>query len=132
MRAKSPFKTYAKEAKERLRTGFWEKKQQRWNQMEEQARERGASAETLVAEERAELAVMLYNRKKYESDKRFYKKVCDILESTEIVTNPISLLCQYEGVDELPSDKRAIKTLEISEKYQQMVRKYEKEHCTQS
>lgn len=128
MSGKTTFKTYAKEAKDRLRSGFWEKKHDEWDMMESKARQNGTTAKKAIEKERAELSVMLYNRKKYEDDKRFYDKVCEIMEMKEIVTNPISILCEIEGVNDLPDGARIIKTMEISEKYQKMVRKYEKEH----
>lgn len=125
--SKSTFKTYAKEAKDRLKSGFWEGKYADWDKIEREAESNGTNADKVITEEKAKLSVMLYNRKKYDDEQLFYKRVCEIMESSEVVTNPISLLCEAEGLNELPSEQRARKAFEIAEKYREMVARYEKE-----
>ncbi|MEG1923387.1 MAG: hypothetical protein RR307_02905, partial [Clostridia bacterium] len=112
MKKEYTFKFYAKEAKERLKNGFWEEKEQHWNNLKNQAASEGRSAESDVRYERSELAKKLYNRDSYEEEDRFYKKVCEIMSSEKVITNPIKVLCDMEGVNEMPIERRSQMVLE--------------------
>jgi len=123
---RSQFKQYAKEAKERMSSGFWETRRERVTKASSEAEELGVNIEDELSFERSELMKMFYNREEYERDKRIYLKVCEIKRRGDTVINPIQVLCEMEGVDKLPMEKRTQKVLEISAKYREMVEKYEK------
>ena len=121
------FKFYAKEARERLKTGFWEKQNQHWDNMTREAELQGKNVDADVRYEQRELEKKLYNRDAYDADEKFYAKVYEMMEGEEIVTNPIQVLCDMENINELPINQRTQRTLEISNKYQEMMKRYYKE-----
>ena len=123
---RTQFKQYAREAKERMSTGFWERRREKMTEVSDKAAQSGINIENELNFERSELTKMLYNREEYERDKRIYEKVCEIVSQSDTVINPIKVLCEMEGVDELPLEMRTQKVLEISAKYREMIDKYEK------
>ena len=61
-------------------------------------------------------------------EQELYEKVCKILESEEIVINPIKELVDYKHYNSLSLEAKQKYIFDLSEKYKLMKIRYEKEH----
>ena len=61
-------------------------------------------------------------------EQELYNKVCRLLESDEVVVNPIKELVDYKYYNSLNLDAKQKYIFELSEKYKSMKLRYEKEH----
>ncbi|MBO5772650.1 MAG: hypothetical protein J6R37_02475 [Clostridia bacterium] len=105
------FKEYAKLAKQRLCSGFWEKVQ----------KEQDA---TSVAT-KATVFDSIYNRQAYDEQKEFVKKVQQVLKNSE--QNPIMQLADQEYLATLSPDQRQNYLLKLSQRFLQAKEILEKE-----
>lgn len=87
--ANSLFKAYAKQAKKRLKEGFWSDVKNQRNYFELVAATTGGSADFAVNRQKQALKNQLYNRE-HSAEEEFYRRVCSILSGDEVVTNPIA------------------------------------------
>ncbi len=103
------YKTYAKEAKKRLAGGFWDEiRQNEGKYTKEQVRNR------------------IYS-KTYEEDEAFYRQVCEILSSPEVISNPIYRLADKKILAKADADTKEKYLARLRERYMQMSLRYEKE-----
>ena len=93
--ANSLFKAYAKQAKKRLKEGFWSDVKNQRNYFELVAATNGGSADFAVNRQKQALKNQLYNRE-HSAEEEFYRRVCGILSGDEVVTNPIARLMDSE------------------------------------
>ncbi len=118
-------KQYCKEAKKRLKSGFWQTYQHDLNQNIERAEKAGISTSKVkqyYAERVSE------NIKNYVEEKEeFYQRVKKILETEGEVSNAIGRLTDKEYFDTLSYEEKQRYTLSLSEKYLQAVERYRKE-----
>ena len=63
-------------------------------------------------------------------EQELYEKVCKILESEEVITNPIKELVDYKYYNQLTLEAKQKYIFDLSEKYKTMKIRYEKEHNT--
>ena len=61
------------------------------------------------------------------ADEKMYRKVCDILDSSEITLNPIGQLIEREVYDGLDATGKQRYILELSEKFREMQERYYRE-----
>ena len=61
-------------------------------------------------------------------EQELYAKVCRILESDNVVINPIKELVDYKYYNSLSLDAKQKYIFDLSEKYKSMKIRYEKEH----
>ncbi len=61
-------------------------------------------------------------------EQELYEKVCRLLDSNEIIINPIKELVDYKLYNTLSLDARQKYIFELSEKYKLMKVRYEREH----
>ena len=61
-------------------------------------------------------------------DQELYEKVCRLLESEEIVINPIKELVDYKYYNSLTIEAKQKYIFDLSEKYKSLKLRYEKEH----
>ena len=118
-------KEYAKEAKKRLKSGFWEKYQKNLQQEMERAKENGISESKVKDYFAEQVAVNIRNKEK--DNEEFYQKVKKILDEKGEVSNIIGMLTDHQIFDNLSYDEKQRYTLSLSENYLKAVERYNKE-----
>ncbi len=118
-------KQYCKEAKKRLKCGFWQNYQNDLSENIERAEKAGISTSKVKQyyAERVTESIKNHANEKEE----FYKKVKGILETEGEVSNAIGRLTDKEYFETLSYEERQRYTLSLSEKYLQAVERYRKE-----
>lgn len=61
------------------------------------------------------------------ADEKMYRKVCDILDSSEVTLNPIGQLIERDVYDGLDADGKQRYVLELSEKFRELQDRYYRE-----
>lgn len=117
-------KNAAKEAKKRLKSGYWGRLADSKRQDVENAEREG----------RNRIAVMEYYRdrakietRKTENDEAFYQKVKKLLDEEGEVSNAIGRLTDRDAFDALDYGQKQRYTLELSARYLKAVERYQKE-----
>lgn len=118
-------KQYCKEAKKRLKSGFWQNYQKDLSEGIERAKSAGI-ATSKVKEYYAER--VSENLKSYQEEKEeFYLKVKKLLQEEGEVPNAIGRLTDTEYFKTLTYEEQQRYTLSLSEKYLQAVERFRKE-----
>lgn len=127
----SNFKSIAKEAKNRLKNGFWDKVEEEKIKAIEVAKQSGKN----VVQAESTFMKNLANKIKNDAigiplseDEVFYQKVCKIMEADEVITNPLSHLIDHSVYDNLGERGKQSYILKLSGRFAEMKRKYKKEH----
>ncbi|MBD5131654.1 MAG: hypothetical protein HDT28_03560 [Clostridiales bacterium] len=108
-------------AKQRLKMGYWEAvKSDRLQQSDV------AATKAVYAEDRARYAPN--DTRLSVLDEKMYRKVCDILDSDEVATNPIGQLIDREVYEGLDAGGKQRYILELSEKFRELKARYYNEH----
>lgn len=120
----STFKEYAKRAKERMKNGFWENARQNLEHEKEVAATLGMNPCKVCEEQHQKLRRQIYDYDGFCAEEEFYSKVEAILDSDEIVSNPIMRLADQKYMAKLsPTEKQAYIS-KIASKYRNAVEKY--------
>lgn len=119
-------KDYAKEAKARMKSGFWQEVNKRRNRDIDQAEWLGKSKDIVLQEYKEVLTRQLFE-KESEEDRILYKKVCELLSQNKVVTNPIGMLVDREKMYQLTERAKQQYVLELSRKFKEMKERYYKE-----
>ena len=120
----STFKEYAKRAKERMKNGFWEQAKQSIQTEKQVAATLGLNATKVGEEQHRRLTRQIYDYDGFCEEQEFYAKVKAILDSDELVSNPIMRLADQEYLAKLsPSDKQ-VYISKLAAKYREAVEKY--------
>ena len=125
MQAEKDLKTLAKEAKQRLKSGFWEKYQDDVMRSSQKARSEGVSESFVISyyQQKSEPII----RKTLSEKQSFYEKVKRILDEKGQVGNIISLLIDHDVFDSLTYDGKQKYLLELSNKYLEALERYNAE-----
>ncbi len=118
-------KQYAKEAKQRLKNGFWQDYHKNLNDEIERAEQNGIST-TKVKEyyvQKVAENIRSYN----EENEEFYAKVKALLDSEGEVPDAIGRLTDKTVYDSLSYDEKQRYSLNLSEKYLVALERYKKE-----
>ena len=115
-------KSYAKKAKHRLGSGFWNEIRVERNAL-------------LSENENAEHIKDMYSKRLMHSlylvendeDAKLYKKVCKILSSDEFLSNPIGQLIDHQKYDKLDSENKQMYIIKLTDKYNEMKKRFEHE-----
>ncbi len=118
-------KQYAKEAKTRLKNGFWENYKKQLDERLEQAEADGLAV-SKVKEYYVQKVVDDFKDKRAE-DEAFYLKVKSMLDADGEVSNAIGRLTDKTVYEALSYDDKQRYTLSLSEKYLKAVERYNKE-----
>ena len=118
-------KQYCREAKKRLKSGFWQNYKTNLNQELERAEKQGISP-TKVKEYYAYKVTGDINKSKDENE-AFYNKVKKLLDEEGEVPNALGRLTDTEYFNTLTYDERQRYTLSLSEKYLRAIERYKKE-----
>lgn len=124
----STFKEYAKKAKDRLKNGFWEQAKQDIITEKEIAATMGLNARKVGEEQRRRLQQQIYDYDGFVEEQEFYKQVEAIMDSDEIVSNPIMRLADKEYMATLSPVDRQTYITKIAAKYRQAVERYNNLH----
>ena len=120
----STFKEYARRAKERMKNGFWEQAKQSIQTEKQVAATMGLNAAKVGEEQRRRLQRQIYDYDGFCEEQEFYSKVAAILDSDELVSNPIMRLADQEYLSKLsPADKQ-VYISKLAAKYREAVDKY--------
>ncbi|MDD4292115.1 MAG: hypothetical protein PHX51_07790 [Clostridia bacterium] len=120
-------KHYCQEAKKRLSSGFWSDYRERRQNLSKVAATEGLEAQKEMNREKIALTHQIYDRDKYNEEEAFYRRVCDIIESEDVVLNPIMMLADKNKLQTLSQKSKQSYLLELSGKYQDMCKRYERE-----
>ncbi|MBR1983509.1 MAG: hypothetical protein IKA12_02350 [Clostridia bacterium] len=119
-------KQYAKEAKLRLKNGFWQDYKSNLDKQVEIAESTGVSPSKVKE---------YYSQRVYENIKNpdddeesFYQKVKTLLDEEGEVSNAIGRLTDKKVYDSLSYDEKQRYSLKISERYLKAVERYKKEN----
>ena len=124
----STFKEYARRAKERMKNGFWEQAKKNIQTEKQVAATMGLNAAKVDEEQRRKLQRQIYNYDGFCEEEEFYAKVVAILDSNELVSNPIMRLADQEYMAKLsPADKQ-VYISKLAAKYREAVEKYRQLH----
>ena len=119
-------KQLAKEAKARMKSGFWKNVKLQRQDAVGAAVSSGRNADTVIKDYSQMLKAKIY-RDLSDEDELFYLKVCELLESQEVITNPLGRLADEEVLATLTNEAKQYYMLEISHKYKKMKERFERE-----
>lgn len=125
MESTKTLKQYCKEAKKRLKNGFWQNYATELKKELEKAEDNGVNANK-VKEYYVEKVINNINKEESE-DEAFYKKVKTILDSEGEISNAIGRLTDKTYYETLSYEEKQRYTLSLSEKYLKAKERYVKE-----
>ncbi len=121
-------KAFAKKAKQRLISGYWDKIRQ---EREEYIKNNSSESEQKIKELYARRLMRdIYYDAQNEKDNELYRKVCKILNQNSFTLNPISQLIDHDVYDKMDIEARQNYIIKLTDKYNEMRERYEREHQT--
>jgi len=125
MRTEKTIRDYAREAKKRMKTGFWQEQRGLMEESLERAGKDGISQSRVVAYFNKKIERLVHNYS--EEDEVFYIKVKKILDEEGEIAGVIGRLTDNERFKSLSYEQKQRYTLEISEKYRLALERYYEE-----
>ena len=119
-------KDYAKEAKARMKSGFWQDVIEQRKYDVQMAAEQGKSTDVVFKEYREILTRKIFENKT-EEDEILYQKVCELLSQNKVITNPIGLLADQRKMNSMTVHGKQNYIFELSKKFKEMKERYYKE-----
>ena len=125
MEERKTLKDYCKEAKKRLKQGFWKTYHEDLKAELDRAEEVGVSSSKVKEyySEKFNSSIKNVNN----SEEEFYLKVKEILDNEGEVSNAIGRLTDKEYFNSLSYDEKQRYTLNLSERYVKAVERYNRE-----
>ena len=119
------FKDFCKKAKNRFKNGYWVNFNQIKEQKLNEAKINGKNEEEVI-KTLSRMAKSEVNKETFgqTSDDEIYKKVVEILNSDEIIFNPISRLIDESYYSTLSESEKQGYVLELGQKFERMRSKY--------
>lgn len=121
----------AKEARTRLRQGFWNDIIKERQEVIQSAMEHGQDVQCIKEFYKRKIEDRirnLTNGKKSSDEDALYEKVCKIMQSNEVLLNPLSKLIDHEIYDKMSDSAKQVYILKLSEQYLAMKERYKLEH----
>ena len=115
MDGKKTLKDYAKEAKKRLKSNFWQDYKSKVTLESERAEEIGESKSKIVEYYQSKVAVSIRGVKS--EDEEFYKRVKALIDTYGDVSDALGRLTDKDYFNSLSYDGRQKYMLELSKKY---------------
>ena len=125
MQTEKDIKTLAREAKQRLKSGFWEKYKTDVRNSSQKARSEGVSDSVVINYYQQKNSPII--KRASQDSGSFYEKVKTILDEKGQVGNIISLLIDHEVFDGMSYDGKQKYLLELSNKYLEALDRYNTE-----
>ena len=119
-------KDYAKEAKARMKSGFWQDVKEQRQRDVQLAAEQGKNTDVVFKEYREILTRKIFENET-EEDEILYQKVCELLSQNKVITNPIGLLADKQKMSEMSEQGKQHYVFELSKKFKEMKERYYKE-----
>jgi len=117
-------KNYAKKAKHRLGSGFWNEIREERASCIANASDNAEHIKDIYSKK---LMHTLYMQPESEEDALLYKKVCKLLTKDEFTSNPIGQLIDHKKFDRMNSENRQTYIIKLTEKYNEMRKRFERE-----
>jgi len=121
----STLKELAKEAKGRIKSGYWQKSIEEKNMSIEHAKNNGINTSTVAKYYREKIKSDLRN--KNSEEEIFYQKVKEILDEYGEVSDILGRLTDKEYLNSLSYEQRQRYLLSLSENYRNALFRYKKE-----
>lgn len=118
-------KQYAKEAKQRLKSGFWDNYRKNLQDQLEKAKDNGVSESKVMEYYKDKVSHGLKNSG--DKEENFYQKVKKILDEEGEISGILGRLTDKEHYESLSYEEKQRYNLELSEKYLKAVERYNKE-----
>ena len=125
MEEQKTLKQYAREAKIRLKKGFWQNFQKDLDEKMEKATEVGVAPSKVKEYYNYVVSENIKNRK--DDDEEFYSKVKRILDEEGEISDAIGRLTDKKAFDAMSYNEKQKYTLTLSERYLKAVERYNKE-----
>ncbi len=125
------FRKEAKEARTRLRKGFWNDIIIERRNIIENATKNGQDIKVVneFCKRRIINKIREMNKTNDLSEEDImYKKVCEIMSSNEVLLNPLSKLINHDIYDKLNENAKQSYILKLSEQYVKLKERYDNEH----
>lgn len=122
------FKEYAKQAKERLKNGFWENAKSNLEREKQVAATLGLNQRQVCEEQRQKLQKQIYDYDGFCEEQDFYAKVVAILDSNEVISNPIMRLADQSYMQTLSPKEKQVYVSKLVAKYREAVERYRRLH----
>lgn len=120
----STMKTYAKQAKERMKNGFWQRAKEQLEEEKKVAATQGLDSVKVAQARHDMIAKQIYNQDEYVAEQQFYQKVVQIAESNQLIINPLQQLADHKAMQSMNAEQRQAYMLRLSAKYQEALEKY--------
>ena len=118
-------KLLAKDAKKRLKSGFWEEHKDKIVQIKDKARSEGVETSNIIKYYQTRV---IHNVKAKDDDSElFYAKVKAILDSVGEVSDIIGRLIDQEIYISLPYESKQKYVMELSDRYRVALNRYKKD-----
>ncbi len=117
-------KNYAKKAKRRLGSGFWNEIRQERANCIKNAFDNADHIREIYSKK---LMHTLYVQQEDDADVVLYKKVCKLLSKDEFTLNPIGQLIDHKTYDKLSSENKQTYIIKLTDKYNEMRERFERE-----
>ena len=124
----SSFKEYAKQAKRRLKNGFWEQAKANIQTEKQVAATQGLNPRKVGEEQHRILQQQIYDYDGFCEEQEFYKKVEAILDSNETVSNPIMRLADKDYMATLSPSEQQSYISRLATRYRSAVERYRNLH----
>ncbi|MGN0818952.1 MAG: hypothetical protein ACI4M6_00950 [Christensenellaceae bacterium] len=116
-------KQLAKDAKQRLKSGFWQEYKSRYMDAEKIAKQQSVHKSEVLGYYQSKISQKITKSE----DEEFYLKVKTLLDTEGEVSNAIGRLVDHGVFDSLDYDKKQKYIFELSEKYLKAVERYHRE-----
>ena len=120
----STFKEYARRAKERMKSGFWENARENLKHEKEVAATLGLNQRQVCEQQHQKLQRQIYDYDGFCEEQEFYAKVEAILDSDEVISNPIMRLADKAYMETLSPREKQAYISKLSSRYREAVDKY--------
>ena len=124
----STFKEYAKRAKHRMKSGFWEQAKRDLETEKQVAATQGLNPRKVGEEQHRRLQQQIYDYEGFLEEQKFYCKVEEILDSNETVSNPIMRLADQAYLSKLSPAEQQAYISRLAARYRQAVERYRNLH----
>ncbi len=127
MSPQNSLKSYARQAKKRLASGYWQQVQEDRTRFLTENISRGENEKNLKHMYQKRLEREIFSLPSGDEDEKFYRRVCLLLSSNECVLNPIKQLIDHSEYDSLDEQARQIYLFKLTDKYNEMRQRWERE-----
>lgn len=124
----SMMKKFAKQAKERMRNGFWQQAKEQIEQEKQVAATQGLDSVKVAQARHDMIAKQIYNNEQYLQEQEFYQKVVAIAESKQVIINPLNQLADHKAMATMTAEQRQAYMMRLSVKYQEALQRYNSLH----